>query len=158
MVSSGDSQNLATLLERVERIGLDGQEQFYRAGSGWGQAGRYAEAEKCFDRALSYPSLQYFYAAHAGRGSARIRLGRPEDGFADLKVAKAFDPDRPLAYLIQSEALALLGETEAALQETRNGLARSPGNDMLIRQQDILSRGLRGGPAPPRVQPLPPGK
>jgi spermidine synthase len=158
MVTAGDRQELVALLERVGRIGLDGQEQFFRAGSGWAQAGRYTDAERCFDQALSYPSLQYFYGAHAGRGSARFRLGRPEEGIADLELARAFDPDRPLAYLALSDALASRGETPSALRVIRDGLERIPGNELLLRQEQILTRALPGATASPGPPPRPPGE
>ena len=134
-------------------MGLDGQEQFFRAGSLWLQVGRYADAEKRFDRALSSPSLRFFYEALAGRGAARYGLGRHQEGLADMESAKAFDPERALAYALLSQAFALNGRREAALGEIRGGLEKDPENEMLLRQQNVLTHGPLGPPDPSRAQP-----
>ncbi len=132
-LKEGDRGKAGAAVDRAEGLGLDSSTRQAHAGYILLSLGRPAEAEMRLDDALRDENAPPFlrYQALAGRGAARIRAGRRQEGLADLAAAEALDPDHPLAYLMLGRALASVGEKDSALRELSRGLERVPGDRSL---------------------------
>jgi tetratricopeptide (TPR) repeat protein len=144
-----------TALDQARTLGIRGPDQFSRAGYILLNVGRYAEAEKMFDQAVTDPSSTVYYQSLAARGAVRFRLGRREEAIADILAAKTLDPGEPLAYLLFGLALFDSGEREAAFQEIQGGLAVAPEDERLRSTLEYL-RSVQE-PALPPLRPTPAG-
>jgi len=142
-----DPEAAITALTQAQELGIRGPDQNSRAGYAFLNVGRYAEAEKYLDRAVSEPSSSVYYQALAARGAARYRLGRREDGTSDILAAKTLDPGEPLAYMLFGLALFDAGQREAAFQELRAGLSVAPEDERLLSTLEYLSS-LPAAPPP----------
>ena len=78
------------------------------------------------DQAVSLADPRYQYQSLAARGAARYRLGRFDEGKADIDAAKQLDPSGAVAYLLHALALHDAGDREAAIQELRDGIKVAP--------------------------------
>ena len=144
-----DPEAALTALKQAQELGIRGPDQNSRAGYALLNVGRYEEAEKHLDRAASEPSSSVYYQALAGRGAARYRLGRLEDGTSDILAAKTLDPGEPLAYLLFALALFDTGRREAAFLELQAGLSVAPEDPRLLSTLEYLSSLPASAPAAP---------
>jgi tetratricopeptide (TPR) repeat protein len=152
--AQGKARNLEaslTTLQKAESLGIGGADQASRAGYVLLNLGRFAEAEKMFDRAVSEPASSVYYQSLAARGSARYRMGRRAEGISDIQAAKALDPKAPLAYLLFGLALFDSGEREAAFAEFREGLAVAPEDERIQGALEYLTS--HPGPSEPEPRP-----
>jgi len=92
------------------------------------RAGRYEDAARAAARVLEFDPRSP--RGHSTLGWAHLKLGRPEEGLAELERAKALDPGNTL-YLAQlGQAFALVGkvsQARAVLEEL----------DLLSRQREV---------------------
>jgi tetratricopeptide (TPR) repeat protein len=137
-IEAGDVSGAVAALERAETLGLRGADQLSRAGFVLLQARRFADAEKRLDVAASDAASASRYRSLAGRGAARYRLGRREEGLRDVASAKSLRPDDPLPYLLLALAYRDVEDAAAARREAEEGLRRSPGDARLIRLLESL--------------------
>ena len=134
-----DAEGSLAATHQAEALGLETAEQQSRTGYVLLNVGRYAEAEKHFDAAVTKPSPNFLYQSLAGRGATRFRLGRREEGLADLTAAKKLYPDLPIAYLLYGLALYDAGEREAAFREFDEGLRVAPSDPRILGTIEYLS-------------------
>jgi len=134
-----DTEAALAAVNQALELGIRGPDQESRAGYALLNVGRYEEAEKHLDRAASDSSSSVYYQALAGRGAARYRLGRREDGTSDILAAKTLDPGEPLAYLLFALALFDTGQREAAFLELQAGLSVAPEDRSLLSTLEFLS-------------------
>lgn len=102
-----------------------------RAGAGWiplGQAlkaaGRFADAEQAYDRALSCGGV--YSLAHMGLGELKLASGRAVEAVSEFKSVLSRQPSLACAHLGVGNALAILGRFTQALDHYRNALALRP--------------------------------
>jgi spermidine synthase len=126
-------------VQQAEEAGIFGTEQHSRTGFILMNVGRYAEAERHFDQAVSNPVSQFYYQALAARGAVRFRLGRRAEGAADILAAKTLDPGESLAYLLFGLALFDAGERDAAFRELRQGASIAPQDERVRSTLEYLS-------------------
>jgi spermidine synthase len=134
-----DVEAAVTALQQAEQMGISGAEQHSRAGFVFLNLGRYVEAERHFDQAVSNPVARFYYQALAARGAARFRLGRRAEGTSDILAAKTLDPGASLAYLLFGLALFDAGEREAAFRELRKGASIAPQDERVRTTLEYLS-------------------
>jgi len=156
-VGALDAPGAIASLEQAEALDLDGPEQNSRSGYVWLKVGRYDQAERRFDQTVAPGESRFLYQALAGRGAARFRLGRREEGLADIASARKLDPDQPLTYLLLGTALFDAGAKEAALRELRTGLKRTPTDERLKSTLQMVLSSPSGSPVPAAAGPSPRG-
>ena len=140
-IAAADAAGAVAALEQAEGAGLDGMEQISRAGYLWLNLGHYDAAERRFDEAVLATGAagHFYYQCLAGRGAARFRTNRRDEGMADLVAAKALDPDQPLAYLLLGLALSDAGDKSAAVTELRDGVSRAPADARFTRALAVVA-------------------
>jgi len=134
----GDGFGAMDALKQAEAKGLEGADQLSRSGYVWLKVRRYAEAEKQLDQAAADSASPVHYRALAGRGAARLHLGRREEGLKDIAAAKSISPQDPLAYLLLGLAYKDVGDPAAARRELQAGLKVAPNDPRLVHALDGL--------------------
>jgi len=125
-VASHDLQGAVDSLADAIATGLVTSEEWARAGMVYLSAGQYAEAEQALDQAVGLGDPRFQYQSLAARGASRYRLGRTEEGLADITAAKQLDPQGAVAYLLHALVLHDTGDREAAIQELQEGIKAAP--------------------------------
>lgn len=146
-ISSKDIQGAVAVLAEAQAAGLTTAEEWARAGMIFLSAGKNAEAEHALDQAVSLADPRFQYQSLAARGAARYRLGRFDEGKADIDAAKQLDPSGDVAYLLHALALHDAGDREAAIQELQDGIKVAPEDKRLSSfLQDYLKEHPRPSP------------
>jgi tetratricopeptide (TPR) repeat protein len=130
-VSAHDPQTAVEALSDAVAAGLVTSEEWARAGMVYMSAGKYAEAEQALDQAVGLGDPRFQYQSLAARGASRFRLGRIEEGLADIATAKQLDPSGAVAYLLNALALHDAGDRDAAIQELQEGIKAAPEDQRL---------------------------
>jgi spermidine synthase len=153
-----DLEGSRTALKAAESAGLQTAEEWTRAGMVLMTAARFEEAEAYLDRGVSMADPRFVYQGLSARGACRFRLGRLEEGKADIEEAKRMDPQGALAYLLYASARFDRGRKTEALQEIEAGMMIAPEDSRL--DQSLAYFNNVQPPAPPpesTVSPPPAG-
>jgi len=149
-VASGDMEGAVVALADAQAAGLVTSEEWSRAGMILLNAARNVEAEQALDQAVSLADPRFQYQSLAARGASRYRLGRFDEGKADIDAAKHLDPSGAVAYLLHALALHDAGAREAAIQELQEGMKVAPEDRRLaIYLHDFLKKSSAAEPAAP---------
>jgi tetratricopeptide (TPR) repeat protein len=152
-IASRDTEGAVAALAEAQTAGLVGSEEWVRAGMILLNAAHNVEAEQALDQAVSLADPRFQYQSLAARGASRYRLGRLDEGKADIDAAKQLDPSGALAYLLHAIALHDIGNGEAAIQELQEGMKVAPEDKRL---SSFLHDFLKKSPAAKPAAPSPP--
>lgn len=142
-------QNRLLALGELNRGGPQFAETLCAQGSELMQRGRWQEALRCFDEALTTrPDLVF---AAVGRATALLEMKRPDEALAGFDLVVQRDPKNAIGWNNRGNALAVAGRLHEAIESYSRALEIEPGLQMAIDNRENALFQLR------RLTRCPPG-